>query len=105
LGTALSYVASTFPRQICIPEEVIQFLLNRDKSADEIGEKKDGMGLSPKGQGYPPSMFTRYQRFRFTYYCRLRSVPLNGSWLQEIRAFASFLRLSWGLPNLWLHFF
>jgi hypothetical protein len=104
LGTALSYVASTFPRQICIPEEVIQFLLNRDHSAEEIAEYQERMGLSPDGQKYPPSMFTHYQRFRFTYYCRLRSVPLNGSWLQEIRAFASFLRISWGLPNLWLVF-
>jgi hypothetical protein len=104
LGTALSYVASTFPRQTCIPEEVIQFLLNRDHSAEEIGEYQERMGLSPNGPEYPPSMFTHYQRFRFTYYCRLRSVPLNGSWLQEIRAFASFLRISWGLPNLWLVF-
>jgi hypothetical protein len=104
LGTALSYMASTFPRQICIPEEVIQFLLNRDHSAEEIGEYQERMGLSPNRQEYPPSVFTQYQRFRFTYYCRLRSVPLNGSWLQEIRAFASFLRVRWGLPNLWLVF-
>jgi Uncharacterised nucleotidyltransferase len=107
LGTALSYVASTFPRQICIPEEVIQFLLNRDHSVEEIREYQERVGLSPNGQEYPPSidmLFTHYQRFRVTYYCRLRSVPLNGSWLQEIRAFASFLRISWGLPNLWLVF-
>jgi putative nucleotidyltransferase-like protein len=119
LGTALSYLASTFPRQICIPEEVIQFLLNRDHSAEEIGEYQERMGLPPDGQEYPrspmiflhpatfsPSVFTDYQRFRFTYYWRfrVRSVPLNGSWLQEIRAFACFLRVRWGLPNLWLVF-
>ena len=119
LGTALSYVASTFPRQICIPEEVIQFLLNRDYSAEEIGEYQERMGLPPDGQEYPrspmiflhpatfsPSVFTDYQRFRFTFYWRfrVRSVPLNSSWLQEIRAFASFLRVRWGLPNLWLVF-
>ena len=119
LGIALSYVASTFPRQTCIPEEVIQFLLNRDHSAEEIGEYQERMGLSPDGQEYPrspmiflhpatfsPSVFTDYQRFRFTYYWRfqVRSVPLNGSWLQEIRAFACFLRVRWGLPNLWLVF-
>jgi len=119
LGTALSYVASTFPRQTCIPEEVIQFLLNRDHSAEEIGEYQERMGLPPDGQEYPrspmiflhpdtfsPSVFTDYQRFRFTYYWRfrVRSVPLNGSWLQEIRAFACFLRVRWGLQNLWLVF-
>ena len=119
LGTALSYVASTFPRQICIPEEVIQFLLNRDHSAEEIGDYQERMGLPPDGQEYPrspmiflhpatfsPSVFTDYQRFRFTYYWRfwVRSVPLNGSWLQEIRAFACFLRVRWGLPKLWLVF-
>ena len=119
LGIALSYVASTFPRQTCIPEEVIQFLLNRDHSAEEIGEYQERMGLSPDGQEYPrspmiflhpatfsPSVFTDYQRFRFTFYWRfrVRSAPLNGSWLQEIRAFASFLRIRWGLPNLWLVF-
>jgi hypothetical protein len=119
LGTALSYVASTFPRQTCIPEEVIQFLLNRDHSAEEIGEYQERMGLPPAGQEYPrspmiflhpdtfgPSVFTDYQRFRFTYYWRfrVRSVPLNGSWLQEIRAFACFLRVRWGLQNLWLVF-
>ena len=119
LGTALSYVASTFPRQICIPEEVIQFLLNRDHSAEEIGDYQERMGLPPDGQEYPrspmiflhpatfsPSVFTDYQRFRFTYYWRfwVRSVPLNDSWLQEIRAFACFLRVRWGLPKLWLVF-
>jgi hypothetical protein len=104
LGTALSYVASTFPRQTCIPEEVIQFLLNRDHSAEEIGEYQERMGLSPNGQEYPPSVFTHYQRFRFTHYCRNRAMPLNGSWVQEIRGFASFLRIIWGLPNLWLVF-
>jgi hypothetical protein len=104
LGIALSYVASTFPRQICIPEEVIHFLLNRDHSAEEIGEYQERMGLSPDVHEYPPNVFTRYWRFRFTYYCRLRSVPLNGSWLQEIRAFACYLRVSWELPNLWLVF-
>jgi hypothetical protein len=108
LGTALSYIASTFPRQICIPEEVIQFLLNRDHSAEEIGEYHARTGLSPNRQEYPPStdmLFTHYQRFRFTYYCRLRSVPLNGSWQQEIRAFACFLRVRSGSPNLWLVLF
>jgi len=106
LGTALSYVASTFPRQTCIPEEVIQLLLNRDHSAEEIGEFQKRMELSPDGQEYPPSVFSNYLRFRFTYYWRfrVRAVPLNGSWLQEIRAFACFLRVSWGLPNLWLVF-
>ena len=119
LGTALSYVASAFPRQTCIPEEVIQFLLNRDHSAEEIGDYQERMGLPPDGQEYPrspmiflnpatfsPSVFTDYQRFRFTYYWRfwVRSVPLNGSWLQEIRAFACFLRVRWGLPKLWLVF-
>jgi hypothetical protein len=55
---------------------------------------------------FSPSVFTDYQRFRFTYYWRfrVRSVPLNGSWLQEIRAFACFLRVRWGLPKLWLVF-
>ncbi len=106
LGTALSYVASTFPRQTCIPEDVIHFLLNRDHSAEEIGEYRERVGLPPDGQECPPSVFTYYWRFRFTYYWRfrVRSVPLNGSWLQEIRAFACFLRVSWGLRNLWLVF-
>jgi hypothetical protein len=119
LGTALSYLASTFPRQISVPDEVIHFLLDRDHSAEEIGEYQERMGLSPDGQEYPrrpmiflhpavftPSVFSDYQRFRFTYYWRfrLRSVPLNGSWLQEIRAFACYLRIRWGLPNLWLVF-
>src|SRR5438067_1019622 len=55
---------------------------------------------------FSPSVFTDYQRFRFTYYWRfwVRSVPLNDSWLQEIRAFACFLRVRWGLPKLWLVF-
>src|SRR5207248_8350349 len=95
LGTALSYVASTFPRQTCIPEEVIHFLLHRDHSAEEIGEYQERMGL-PLDE-YPPSVFSNYLRFRFTYYWRfrVRAVLLNGSWLQEIRAFACFLRVSW----------
>ena len=117
LGTALSYLASTFPRQICIPEEVIHFLLNRDHSLEEIAEYQERMGLTPDGQQYPrrpmiflhptvfsSRVFTDYQRFRFTYYWRFRSVPLNGSWLQEIRAFACYLRVRWELPNLWLVF-
>src|SRR5438552_5957692 len=93
LGTALSYVASTFPRQICIPEEVIHFLLNRDHSAEEIGEYQERMGLPPDGQEYPrspmiflhpatfsPSVFTDYQRFRFTFYWWfwVRSLLLHG---------------------------
>src|SRR6266480_2773816 len=51
LGTALSYVASTFPRQICIPEEFIQFLLNRDHSAEEIGDYQERMVLSQGQMG------------------------------------------------------
>lgn len=110
LGTALSYVASTFPRQTCIPEDVIHSLLNRDHSAEEIDEYQARMGLSPDGQEYSPDMsphmftYYHYRRFRFVHYCRNRSMPMHGSWLQEIRAFACFLRVSWGLPNLWLVF-
>jgi Uncharacterised nucleotidyltransferase len=110
LGTALSYVASTFPRQTCIPEDVIHSLLSRDHSAEEIDEYQTRMGLSPDGQEYSPNMFPymftyyHYRRFRFTHYCRNRSMPMYGNWLQEIRAFACYLRVSWGLPNLWLVF-
>jgi len=106
LGTALSYLASTFPLQTSIPEDVIQSMLNRDHSAEEIGEYQTRMGLTPDGQEYSPNMFTyyHYRPFRFTHYCRNSSMPMYGSWLQEIRAFACFLRGRWRLPNLWLVF-
>jgi hypothetical protein len=106
LGTALSYVASTFPRQTSIPEDVIRSLRNRDHSAEEIGEYQSRMGRSADWQEYSPNMFTyyHYRPFRFTHYCRNSSMPMYGSWLQEIRAFACYLRGRWGLPNLWLVF-
>jgi hypothetical protein len=110
LGTALSYLAATFPRQTSIPDDVIHCLLNRGHSAEEIGEYQARTGLSPNEQEYSPNISTyrftyyHYRRFRFTHYCRNASMPMYGSWLQEIRAFAWYLGVSWGLPNLWLVF-
>ena len=85
LGTALNYLASTFPRQANIPKWVIRSLLERDHSGEEVGE-------------YPPGALTYYRRFR------AHSVSRNSSWIQEIRSFAKFLMDRWDLPNLWLVF-
>ena len=98
LGTALKYLASTFPRQANIPEGVIHSLLERDHSAEEVGEHQERMQLFPGGEKYPPSVLTSYRRFR------AHSMPRNNSWIQEVRSFADFLMNAWDLPNLWLVF-
>jgi hypothetical protein len=98
LGTALKYLASTFPRQANIPEGVIHSLLERDHSAEEVGEHQERMQPFPGGEKYPPSALTYYRRFR------AHSMPRNGGWIQEVRSFANFLMNAWDLPNLWLVF-
>jgi putative nucleotidyltransferase-like protein len=98
-GTALKYLASTFPRQAKIPEAIIHSLLDRDHSAEEVGEYQQRMLIFPYGEvKYPPSALTYYRRFR------AHSMPQNRSWIQEIRSFADFLMKRWDLPNLWLVF-
>jgi hypothetical protein len=98
LGTALKYLASTFPWQANIPEEVIHSLLERDHSAEEVGEYQERMHLFPYGEKYPPTALTVYRRFR------AHSMPRTSSWIQEVRSFGYFLTNAWDLPNLWLVF-
>ena len=96
LGTALKYLASTFPRQGNIPQGVIHALLERDHSAEEVGEHQERMQLLPDEEKYPAGAVTYYRRFR------AHSMPRNSSWIQEVRSFANFLMRRWDLPKLWL---
>jgi len=98
LGTALKYLVSTFPRHANIPEGVIHSLLEREHSAEEVGEHQERMQLSPGGEKYPPSVLTYYRRFR------AHSIQRDSSWIQEIRSCGNFLMKRWCLPNLWLVF-
>jgi len=98
LGTALEYLASTFPRQANIPEGIIHSLVERAHSAEEMGEHKERMQPSLSRGKYPPSIFTSYRWFR------AHSLVPNSSWIQEIRFLANFLMRCWDLPKPWLIF-
>jgi hypothetical protein len=98
LGTALEYLTSTFPRQAIIPKAVMHSLLDRDHSAEEVGEHEERFRLSSDEGKFPHGALTDYRRFR------AHSVAENRNWVQEIRFFANFLMKRWNLPNLWLVF-
>jgi len=98
LGTALKYLASTFPGQAKIPEAVIHSLLDREHSSEEVGDYLDRMRLFLSRDKYPSSVFTSYRRFR------AHSMLQHRSRLQEIQSFAYSLMRCWNLPNLWLVF-
>ena len=98
LGTALEYLAFTFPRQANIPEGTIHSLLERDHSTEEVGEYQERMHLFSGGEKYPLGALAYYRRFR------AHSSPSNSNWIEEIRSFASFLMRHWDLPNLGLVF-
>jgi hypothetical protein len=97
LGTALKYLASTFPRQANIPQAVIHCLLDREHSVDEIGEFEERMRLSGNGK-YFYNVFTVYRSIR------VHSTPRDSNWLQEIWTVTIFLMNRWELPNVWLVF-
>jgi Uncharacterised nucleotidyltransferase len=94
LGTALKYLAFRFPRRANIPQAVIHCLLEREHSAEEIGDHEARMHPS----NYPSSVFTNFRR------CRVHSMLSHRTWPQEIRAFAYFLMTYWNLPTVWLVF-
>jgi hypothetical protein len=96
LGTALKYLAYTFPRQAIIPEEVIHCLLDRRHSTEELGEYR--MRLFPGCEKYRPNVVTYYRQFR------AHSTLHPRSRVQEIRLFAFFLMKCWNVHNLWLVF-
>jgi hypothetical protein len=95
LGTALQYLALTFPRQARIPEKTIRYLLEREHPREEVIEHQERMELFPRGENYPPNVLAYYRWFR------IRSLPAKMGWWREVRSFFQFVTTRWNLSNSW----